>query len=175
VRLPPVAQGSPPAAPALRSRRVPSARHNRILPAQSWCWMPTVVRRSAKAAHALRSSPPPNRKKPQRHSRLGCSRLARHRQGIFFYGRADPSLAHRLLDGVELHSQRLGIATHRGVGNARGSGVCATLKGVVGLTAPLPYRGVARVSGMKQKVEQEEFFHSPCLVLRGLRPTVTGS
>ena len=26
----------------------------------------------------------------------------------FFNGRADPSLAHRLLDGVELHSQRLG-------------------------------------------------------------------
>jgi hypothetical protein len=65
-RPPPVAQGSPPAAPALWSRRVPSARHNRLLPARSWCWVPTVVRRSAKTALALRSSPPPNRNKPQR-------------------------------------------------------------------------------------------------------------
>src|SRR5215472_2209449 len=105
---PPVAQGSPPAAPSLRSRRVPSARHNRSQPARSWCWAPTVVRRSVKAAHALRYSPPPDRKKPQRHSRLDWSPLARHRQGVFFNRRADPSLAHPLLNGVELQSQRVG-------------------------------------------------------------------
>src|SRR5262252_3114809 len=108
---PPVAQGSPPAAPSLRSRRVPSARHNRSLPARSWCW---VVRRSVKAAHALRWSPPPNWKKPQRHSRLDWSSLARHRQGVFFNRRADPSLAHPLLNGVELQSQRVGDLSRSG-------------------------------------------------------------
>jgi hypothetical protein len=100
--------------------------------------VPTIAHsHSAEAAHALNSSPPPNWKRPRRHSRLHCSRLRCIAKEFFFNGRADPALAHRLLDGVELHSQRLGDICRRGaasktpldpltISSTRTTGPCVT-------------------------------------------------
>src|SRR5262249_21606837 len=97
-------QGSPPTVPWSRLRRVPSGRRNRLPRARSWCWVSAVVRRSGKA---VCSSPPPNQHK----LRL---RVARHRPVGFFYGRAGPSLAEPLPNGVELQSKVLGDLCRNG-------------------------------------------------------------